>query len=44
MFLQNIISKWQAKPACFLLASYLAYFSTLKMGVIYSSETLVDFY
>jgi hypothetical protein len=28
---------------CFMLVSYLAYSSTMKMEEIYSSETLVDF-
>jgi hypothetical protein len=34
---------WLFLPAAFMLASCLVYSSTLKMGAICSSETLVDF-
>jgi hypothetical protein len=41
-FLQNWNNNWSS--ACFMLVSCLAYFLTLKMEVIYSSETSIDFH
>jgi hypothetical protein len=42
---ESIMMQVESRAAfCFTLVSHLAYFSTLKMEPIFSSETSLDFY